>query len=544
MKCLKNTTSWLSLFFLLCCGLDAKAQFFLNGEATQVNDSCYQLTTATNFSVGSVWNGDKINLNQSFDVVMQVFLGCKDSDGADGIVFGFQPVSTSIGSAGEGIGFQNIVPSLGIEMDTWQNGNLNDPAFDHIAIIRNGNLNHSAADNLAGPVQISQATTNVEDCQPHDLRVSWNANTKILEVYFDCQLRLTYEGDIVNEIFNGDPEVFWGFTSATGGANNVHEICFQYTTFLDAIDDAVVCPGGELQLRARGGNRYLWEPGTGLSDSTIANPIVSPTETTEYLLTVFDECDRPFYDTVTIAVEGDSVFFELGPDTTVCENSGFTLSAATPNSLYQWSDGSTDSILRVPEPGFYAVTVTRTDIYCEADDRIRVGFDDAPEVNLGRDTILCEGEKLILTADSLADASYLWQDFSYKPTFVAYQTGFYEVVVVNKCGFATDFVYVQVQDCEEIFIPNAFSPNGDMENDIFYLMDGGDVEEVQFLRIYNRWGNLVFQQNNFQPNNPKLGWDGTFRGNEVQPGVYLYQASVSFINGTTKTLSGDVTVLR
>jgi len=539
-----NITKGLFFLLFLCIWQNAQAQFFLNGAATQVNDSCYQLTAETNFSVGSVWNGDKINLNQSFDVVMQVFLGCKDADGADGIVFGFQPVSTSIGSAGEGIGFQNIVPSIGIEMDTWQNGNLSDPSFDHVAIIRNGNLSHSSTGNLAGPVQLSSSSTNVEDCRPHDLRVSWNANTNVLEVYFDCQLRLTYQGDIVNDIFDGDPEVFWGFTSATGGANNVHEICFQYTTFLDAIDDAVVCPGGELQLQARGGTRYLWEPGTGLSDSTVANPIVSPVETTNYLLTVFDECDRPFYDTVTIAVEGDSVFFDLGIDTTVCENSGFTLSAATPNSLYQWSDGSTDSILVVPEPGRYAVTVTRTDIYCEADDRIRVRFDDAPTVNLGPDTTICEGEKVILVADSLSDAAYLWQDRSYQTSYVAYQTGFYEVVVVNKCGFSTDLVYVQVDDCEELYIPNAFSPNADMENDVFYIMDGGDVLEIETLRIFDRWGTLVFQQDNFMSNDPKLGWDGSFQAKAAPPGVYLYQARVTFVNGKTKTLAGDVTLLR
>lgn len=520
------------------------AQFFLNGGTVQTNDSCYQLTTATNFVSGSIWNADKINLNQSFDAVLSVFLGCKDADGADGIVFGFQPVSTSIGAAGEGIGFQNIVPSIGIEMDTWQNFNLSDPAFDHIAIIRNGNLDHASNNTLAGPVQLNANTPNVEDCRYHDLRVTWNATTKELQVYFDCQLRLSYTGDIVNEIFRGDPNVFWGFTSATGGSNNVHEVCFRYTTFLDAIEDATVCPGGELQLRAKGGIRYLWTPGTGLSDSTIANPIVSPTETTTYLLTVFDDCNTPFYDSVTIFVEGDSVFFDLGPDTTVCENVNFTLSAATPHALYRWSDGSTDSILHVAKAGLYSVTVTRTDIYCEADDRVRVSLLPAPDVDLGPDTTICKGDKLILRADDLEDAAYLWQGRLSVPTFVVSETGWYEAIVVNDCGSGIDRIFVLVDDCEEVYIPNAFSPNDDNENDAFFIMDGGDVEEILSLQIFDRWGALLFERSNFLPNDKQLGWDGTFQGKAMNPGVYVYQAKIRFKNGKTKILSGDVTLYR
>ena len=303
-------TITLSLFFLCPCFLCG--QFFLNGDAIATNDSCYQLTPAVNNSSGSVWNETKINLNESFNVVMQVSLGCQDGNGADGIVFGFQPVSTSIGSVGEGIGFQNITPSLGIEMDTWQNFNLNDPTFDHIAIIKNGNLNHGTSNTLAGPIQASASNPNIEDCNFHDLRVNWDANSHTLEVYFDCQQRLSYTGDIVNDIFNGNAEVFWGFTSATGGANNVHAICFTYTTFLDNLKDVVMCPGGSLRLEAKGGLRYEWSPTQGLSNPNIADPIVSPTQTTDYLVTIYDECEQPFFDELTVFVAGDSVFFDLG----------------------------------------------------------------------------------------------------------------------------------------------------------------------------------------------------------------------------------------
>lgn len=160
----------------------AEAQFIVNGSAMQTLDTCWTLTTAQNNLVGSIWNEVKIDLNQSFQVLMQLNFGSKDANGADGIVFGFQPVSTSVGQVGEGIGFQGVVPSLGIEFDTWQNFNL------------------------------------------------------------------------------GDPEVFWGFTSATGGANNLHQVCLAYTTFLDGFEDVVICPGGQLQLDVGGGIAYKWTP--------------------------------------------------------------------------------------------------------------------------------------------------------------------------------------------------------------------------------------------------------------------------------------------
>jgi len=61
----------------------------------------------------------KINLNNSFDFVFNVYLGCKDGEGADGIVFILQPLNTSIGAAGQGMGFYGVTPSVGIALDTW-----------------------------------------------------------------------------------------------------------------------------------------------------------------------------------------------------------------------------------------------------------------------------------------------------------------------------------------------------------------------------------------------------------------------------------------
>ncbi|HKC34765.1 MAG TPA: PKD domain-containing protein [Chitinophagaceae bacterium] len=199
------------------------SQYILNGAATQNSCNCYTLTPASFTQAGSVWNANKINLNNPFDFSFNVFLGCQDANGADGIVFMLQPISTSIGSTGEGMGFSGITPSIGITLDTWQNINLNDPAYDHISIQANGNAAHGT--DLAGPIQASTTTDNIEDCQWHIFRITWDPVTQWLRAYFDDHLRVETQVNMAATIFNNDPNVYWGFTAATGGANNLQQFC-------------------------------------------------------------------------------------------------------------------------------------------------------------------------------------------------------------------------------------------------------------------------------------------------------------------------------
>ncbi len=220
------------LFILLIVAVNAVAQspYVLNGSATQDNCHCYTLTTEQQFESGSIWNKNKIDLTQPFDYFFNVFLGCLDFDGADGIVFVLQPVSTSLGSTGEGIGFGGIVPSVGVTIDTYQNFNDDDPAYDHIAIQANGDVVHSSPNNLAGPVQALANSDNIEDCKWHVLEVKWQPADNVMTVSMDGVLRLSLQKNIIASIFNNNPLVYWGFTSATGGSVNIQKMC----TSLDA----------------------------------------------------------------------------------------------------------------------------------------------------------------------------------------------------------------------------------------------------------------------------------------------------------------------
>ncbi|MBU9937569.1 MAG: hypothetical protein KTQ13_13020, partial [Ferruginibacter sp.] len=141
-----------SLLLLVTFSQYITAQYTVNGNAQQVSCNQYRLTQEATFLTGSVWNNNKINLSNSFDFKFDVFLGNNNSPGADGIAFVLQPISTSVGTAGSGLGYEGITPAVGITLDTYQNGGDNDPAYDHIAIQLNGVLNHTSVNNIAGPI--------------------------------------------------------------------------------------------------------------------------------------------------------------------------------------------------------------------------------------------------------------------------------------------------------------------------------------------------------------------------------------------------------
>src|SRR5687768_1309407 len=175
---------------VLLAGKFVAAQYTLNGNASQNDCHCYTLTQDAFSQSGSIWNNNKINLTQSFDFKFDVFLGCADFDGADGIVFVLQPISTSVGSQGGGLGYSGVSPAVGVTIDTWQNGSPQesvpdgDPFYDHISIQLNGDLHHRDSiapfpvNNIAGPVTALEGSDNIEDCQWHIFRIQWDATTK------------------------------------------------------------------------------------------------------------------------------------------------------------------------------------------------------------------------------------------------------------------------------------------------------------------------------------------------------------------------------
>lgn len=121
----------------------------------------------------------------------------------------------------------------------------------------------------------------------------------------------------------------------------------------------------------------------------------------------------------------------------------------------------------------------------------------------------------------------------------------FEVTVMDLTGcVATDSVRVSVIKNRPVYIPNAFSPNGDGPNDRFTIYGGPAVESIQSLQVFDRWGNQVFYQKEFAPNDESMGWDGHFNGRMMNSAVFVYLAEVRFIDGFVVNFKGDVTLVR
>ncbi len=173
-------------------------------------------------------------------------------------------------------------------------------------------------------------------------------------------------------------------------------------------------------------------------------------------------------------------------------------------------------------------------------------------VELGDDEFVTLGQEVMLTAASTISPHKIewWSDFGdsqtghFDWTVQPTETSNYYVRIEDRRGcFAKDQLMIIVKE-SDVFIPTGFSPNQDKKNDFFTVFGGESVNQVLSLKIYNRAGNLLFENYNFPPNDELMGWNGIFRGKQMFADVYVFLTEVEFINGDVKVFQGDVTLLR
>ena len=121
----------------------------------------------------------------------------------------------------------------------------------------------------------------------------------------------------------------------------------------------------------------------------------------------------------------------------------------------------------------------------------------------------------------------------------------YHLVVQDKLNgcTASDSLTVKLIHCDKVYIPNAFSPNGDNLNDVFTAYGSECAKGIKYMRIFNRWGNLVYEVENATLGSAAQGWDGMYQGKSLSMGVYVYVIEIEYGNGTTEVFSGDVSLV-
>jgi gliding motility-associated-like protein len=127
-----------------------------------------------------------------------------------------------------------------------------------------------------------------------------------------------------------------------------------------------------------------------------------------------------------------------------------------------------------------------------------------------------------------------------------FSTTQYEVLLVSDAGCeARGSITLTVDKTRRVYGPNIFSPDEDGKNDVFTIFaDPFSVVKIKSLQVYSRWGEEVFEQLDFAAGDTNLGWDGTFKGQKLNPAVFVWQAVVEFVDGKVELFVGDVTLQR
>jgi gliding motility-associated-like protein len=458
-SCLKKLIA-ACVAYVLCTSVSQAQTYFLNGNATALGNDCYAVTPAINTQSGTVWYADQLNLSEPFSLEFEMYFGDNDADGADGMVFVMHTLGTNaIGQGGMGMGFEGFNPSFGIEFDTFMNsppnsGNLSDPAYDHMAFLRNGNVNHTNANNLSGPVQVSVTSSNIEDGQNHHVRITWDPVMTTLSCYFDCDLRLSSQINLVNSIFYGDNTVTWGFTGSTGYYYNLQSVCLS-SFILGSAEPDPICLGNTVTLAAAGNptGTFIWSPTDGLSAPNEQSTDASPDETTTYTVVYTDVCGNQETTIFTVEIE-DIPVIDLVEEVIVCEGENATVEATNIPADYtiSWSGFGTimsddnASEVTVNGEGTYTIEISSPN-GCVSDEQFNL-IEQSPQAwpEPEAEMILCQGE--IIELNYPGDWSVTWTPgFVQSSEFVITQEGNYTVEFDdNVCSELFNFMVTEVSN--------------------------------------------------------------------------------------------------
>ncbi len=311
----------------------------------------------------------------------------------------------------------------------------------------------------------------------------------------------------------------------------------------DAGATTAVCDGNSttLQATATGSASYTysWTPSTGLSNSSISNPVATPTITTLYSVVVTDNNNCSSSDTVTVFVNSLPVA-DAGTGGQICDGGSVQLNANGGFSSYTWTpaaslaNANTQSPTASPNsPTVYSVVVTDAN-GCTDDDTVSVDVNAQPNAIFTIDSVLskgatCNGVEVVFLNTSTNALSYFWDFGDGTTSTEANPTHLYNfsqggnIVLIaynNQCS-DTMTKANPVQSLSDYLdkAPNVFTPNEDKINDCFRLGKEGAFDECSELKVFNRWGKLVFESDA-----TNKCWNGKNKttGAKEPEGTYLY----------------------
>ncbi|MCX7863346.1 MAG: gliding motility-associated C-terminal domain-containing protein [Bacteroidales bacterium] len=313
-----------------------------------------------------------------------------------------------------------------------------------------------------------------------------------------------------------------------------------------------VCEGQTISLQASGGTTYNWGGPNNFNQTgatvQITNATTANAGTYYVTITNNDGCSIVLNTTVNIQASPQVSATYSGA---ACEGNSITLQANPSGmSSYQWS-GPNNFTSNIQNPvinnvssassGTYTVTITHSCGTSTA--TVNVTIYERPSI-LGMNTNnesckeMKDGHIQPSISGGTSPFTFTWNTGSTQPQLEGLSEGTYTVTISDANGCTTTgTANILRGEHECFFIPTIFSPNGDGNNDVLYVRGHG-IKELLF-RIYDRWGNLIFESTS-----PQTGWDGTFKGKPMNAGAYAYIVKIKFYNGTEKEIKDNITLIR
>ncbi len=259
-------------------------------------------------------------------------------------------------------------------------------------------------------------------------------------------------------------------------------------------------------------------------------------------------------DSTTLEIFGSPVPDTLYIDYQICKGDVLFLDGTMYGDRYRWSTGEQTGVIRVESGGVYELIGERdcdTNVirYRVSADYINVTIPDSVVfLRLGEaytvHPILSNSQEFFTARWNIVDTTQVQCPRCLSTTIRPLANEVFELTVQNEAGCVdTAMLRFRVDRTRKVYIPNVFTPNGDGSNDRFYAQSP-DFGHIVKMLIFNRWGGIVFESNTARFNDPRSGWDGSYRGVELDPAVFAYLIEVEFLDGVRKIYSGDLTLLR
>jgi gliding motility-associated-like protein len=339
-------------------------------------------------------------------------------------------------------------------------------------------------------------------------------------------------------------------------ANITEDIVVFPPAHITASPDTIICLTDHATLTGYGGVKYSWAPPATLSCVNCNPASATPDVVTTYTVTGTDQNGCVNTDTTTVFLKTKTISVAKG-DTQSCQgvpvpllDSGATkwtwIPATGLSNPFAANPWATPDVTTV-----YAVLAQLAG--CIPDTNyVTVIVHPLPTVNAGPDQTLMEGSVAQLNATGTlinkvwwADPETLSCDSCMSPVASMSVTTTYVVAVATNFGCpASDSVTIHLFcDKSQIFVPNTFTPNGDGQNDVFYPRGKG-ISQIKSFRIYNRWGQLLFERSGIKINDAANAWDGSYLGSAPRPDVYVWIIDALCETGTPINIKGDVTIIK